>query len=106
MIDIRDADAAGESVRRFPGHDPDVTAVAYNPDGERLLTTGDDGAARLWDPTPASRSTPSEGQVGHGRWAVDQRRRAAVRGVMAGGGHDAPGGGRGHRPVSSARSRR
>src|SRR5262245_29344999 len=49
MVDIRDA-ATGESVRRWRGHDVDVNDVAYSGDGEYLVTTGDDGAARLWDP--------------------------------------------------------
>ena len=62
-IDIRDA-VTGESVRRFPGHDPDVNAVAYSPDGERLLTTGDDGAARLWDPDTGEQVHALEGQAG------------------------------------------
>jgi WD40 repeat protein/DNA-binding SARP family transcriptional activator len=48
-IDIRDA-ASGESVRRWYGHDPDVNQVAYGAGGSLLLTTGDDAAARLWDP--------------------------------------------------------
>ena len=62
-IDIRDA-VTGESVRRFPGHDLDVNAVAYSPDGERLLTTGDDGAARLWDPATGEQVHALEGPVG------------------------------------------
>jgi WD40 repeat protein/DNA-binding SARP family transcriptional activator/class 3 adenylate cyclase/energy-coupling factor transporter ATP-binding protein EcfA2 len=48
-VDIRDA-TTGESVRRWRGHDVDVNHLAYSGDGEYLLTTGDDGAARLWDP--------------------------------------------------------
>jgi WD40 repeat protein len=62
-IDIRDA-VTGESVRRFPGHVPDVNAVVYSPDGERLLTTGDDGAARLWDPDTGEQVHALEGQDG------------------------------------------
>ena len=61
-IDIRDA-ATGESVRRFPGHDPDVNDVAYSPDGRRLLTTGDDGAARLWNPDTGEQVQVLQGQV-------------------------------------------
>jgi WD40 repeat protein/DNA-binding SARP family transcriptional activator len=49
VIDIRDAHS-GESLRSFHGYDGDITAVAYNHDGTMLATTGDDGAARTWDP--------------------------------------------------------
>jgi WD40 repeat protein len=50
MVDIRDA-RTGESVRSFPGHDFDINEVAFNHDGTMLATVGDDGAARIWDPT-------------------------------------------------------
>jgi WD40 repeat protein/DNA-binding SARP family transcriptional activator len=52
MVDIRDA-RTGESVRSFPGHDLDINEVAFNHDGTMLATVGDDGAARIWDPTTA-----------------------------------------------------
>jgi WD40 repeat protein/DNA-binding SARP family transcriptional activator len=48
VVDIRDAET-GESVRAFRGHDSDVNDVAFSPDGSMLATTGDDGAAALWD---------------------------------------------------------
>ena len=35
---------------RFHGHDIDINDVAFNHDGSLLATTGDDGAARIWDP--------------------------------------------------------
>jgi WD40 repeat protein/DNA-binding SARP family transcriptional activator len=50
MVDIRDA-RTGESVRSFPGHDIDINEVAFNHDGTMVATVGDDGAARIWDPT-------------------------------------------------------
>ncbi|MDQ3738481.1 MAG: winged helix-turn-helix domain-containing protein [Actinomycetota bacterium] len=50
LIDIRDAET-GVSVRSFQGHDVDVNVVAFSGDGSMLATTGDDGAARVWDPT-------------------------------------------------------
>jgi WD40 repeat protein/DNA-binding SARP family transcriptional activator len=49
IVDIRDA-RTGESVRSFRGHDGDINDVAFNHDGTLLATTGDDGAARIWDP--------------------------------------------------------
>ena len=48
-IDIRDAQT-GASVRTFHGHDVDINDVAFSGDGSMLATTGDDGAARVWDP--------------------------------------------------------
>ncbi|HET6770584.1 MAG TPA: BTAD domain-containing putative transcriptional regulator [Actinomycetota bacterium] len=49
VIDIRDP-ATGKSLRAFRGHDVDVNAVAFSSDGSMLATTGDDGAAKVWDP--------------------------------------------------------
>jgi WD40 repeat protein len=49
LVDIRDA-RTGESVRSFRGNGDDVRDVAFNHDGTLLATTGEDGAARIWDP--------------------------------------------------------
>ena len=49
LIDIRDA-GTGDRVRSFHGHDVDLNDVAFSGDGSMLATTGDDGAARVWDP--------------------------------------------------------
>jgi WD40 repeat protein/DNA-binding SARP family transcriptional activator len=49
LIDVRDAET-GASLRRWRGHDVDVTGVAFNHDGSMLATTGKDGALRVWNP--------------------------------------------------------
>ncbi len=66
-VDLRDT-TTGESVRRWQGHDPDVNAVAYGPDGATLLTTGDDGAARLWDPATGEQLQAVTGEPDSAVW--------------------------------------
>jgi WD40 repeat protein len=36
-------------MRAFQGHSAEVTAVAWSPDGRRVLTESHDGTARLWE---------------------------------------------------------
>jgi WD40 repeat protein/DNA-binding SARP family transcriptional activator len=50
MVEIRD-EATGDPIRSFPGHDGDVTDVAFNRDGSELATTGDDGMLKVWTPS-------------------------------------------------------
>jgi WD40 repeat protein len=43
--------ADGRMLRRFPGPDHGVSAVAFRPDGQALAVGGLDGGVRLWDVT-------------------------------------------------------
>jgi WD40 repeat protein/class 3 adenylate cyclase len=63
VIDIRNADT-GESMLSFPGHDVDVNGVAFSSDGSMLATTGDDGAAKVWDPTSGDELGSLQGPQG------------------------------------------
>ena len=67
IVDIRDA-GTGESVRSFRGNGDDVRDVAFNHDGTLLATTGEDGAARIWDPdtgeTLHTVESPDAGDLG------------------------------------------
>jgi WD40 repeat protein len=42
--------ATGQPVRRWAAHKGTVRSLVFSADGRRLLTTGDDRVARLWDP--------------------------------------------------------
>lgn len=66
VVDVRDA-RTGASVRSWLGHDrdnPDVNQVAFSHDGSILATTGDDGTARVWDPTTGEELAVSQGPPG------------------------------------------
>ena len=63
VIDIRNADT-GESMLSFDGHDVDVNGVAFSSDGAMLATTGDDGAAKVWDPTSGEELGSFQGPEG------------------------------------------
>jgi hypothetical protein len=41
--------ARGEALRTLAGHTSTIRALAFSPDGKRLITAGDDGTARIWD---------------------------------------------------------
>ena len=60
LVDVRDA-RTGESVLAFTGHEIDVNDVAFSADGSMLVTTGDDGAARVWDPSTGEKLATLEG---------------------------------------------
>jgi WD40 repeat protein/DNA-binding SARP family transcriptional activator len=60
VVDIRDVET-GRSVRSFPGHDGDITDVAFSPDGSMLATTGVDGFLKIWDPSDGALVTEVSG---------------------------------------------
>ncbi|MEC9373541.1 MAG: hypothetical protein VYC34_06845, partial [Planctomycetota bacterium] len=43
-----DAAAPADSMRIFEGHQQDVFALAYSPDGDLLASAGRDGTIRIW----------------------------------------------------------
>ena len=60
VVDIQDVET-GRSIRSFPGHDGDITDVAFSPDGSKLATTGVDGFLKVWDPVDGTLLTEVSG---------------------------------------------
>ena len=50
--------AQGTPQGEFSGHVGAATGVVYLPDGKTLVTAGEDGVLRWWNPTPAVRALP------------------------------------------------
>jgi WD40 repeat protein len=56
----------GELRRTIAAHDPIACAVAFSPDGKRLVSAGDDRTVKLWELDQAEGSPPRRVFVGHG----------------------------------------
>ena len=48
---LRQAWLRNREVLTLVGHEDEVTAVSFGPDGKRVLTASRDGTARVWDPS-------------------------------------------------------
>ena len=59
----------GEEIRHFKGHTGWVHAAAFSPDGQTLVTAGDDKTARLWNVATGTEIRRFEGHS-EGVWAV------------------------------------
>jgi WD40 repeat protein/DNA-binding SARP family transcriptional activator len=78
VVDIRDVET-GRSIRSFPGHDGDITDVAFSPDGSMLATTGVDGSIKVRDPSDGTLLTEVSGVgVAQGTSFSDDGRLAAA----------------------------
>lgn len=62
--DVGISDLASGVVRRHEAHEGSVGAVAWSRDGETLVTGGEDGWIRFWDPRSGKQRSVPEG---HGR---------------------------------------
>ena len=69
-IDLLDAQSL-EPARRWPhGHGAPLRSLAFSPDSRRLLTTAEDGIARVWDATTGARLHDLVGHAGRVLCAV------------------------------------
>jgi WD40 repeat protein len=51
MLKIWDADT-GQELLTLRGHDSNVWAVAFSPDGHRIATADHHGVIKIWDGSP------------------------------------------------------
>jgi WD40 repeat protein len=62
--------ATGKPLRRFVGHQQDISSVAFSPDGRLVLTASDDGTVRLWNAESGTEVRRFRGHTGHVSGAV------------------------------------
>ena len=81
-VEIRDV-ATGEPVRAWVAHERDALDVAFSADGAMLATTGNDGAAKVWDPRTGTLLHEVRGPPDRtgGRCVAQPGRQAARRGL-------------------------
>jgi WD40 repeat protein len=48
-IEIWNTETGQRIGRRLTGHNGEITALAFTPDGNTLVSVSDDGTTRLWD---------------------------------------------------------
>lgn len=78
--------ATGGSRRRISAHDGPVQSIAWHPRRDALLTTGRDGAVRLWEPPfdgPRELSAPGAMWADHACWSATGERAAVAIGSQA-----------------------
>ncbi|MBP7960950.1 MAG: hypothetical protein KBG20_01440 [Caldilineaceae bacterium] len=63
-------DSIGSSPVVFRGHTGTVWSVAFSPDGEQIVSGGDDGTARIWDATNGMEMRQLNGFEGSVVWSV------------------------------------
>lgn len=62
-VDVRDVKSS-KILRSLEGHKARISDVEYSPDGRRILSRDEDGAAFLWDSETGVRMVVLEGEVG------------------------------------------
>ena len=76
----------GSIRRRISAHDGPVQSIAWHPQRDALLTTGQDGAVRLWDnpfETAQQLIAPSASWADHACWSASGERAAVAIGARA-----------------------
>jgi WD40 repeat protein len=56
--------------RRIPAHHGTARGAAFSPDGSKLVTSGSDGTARVWDLTKRDPTVPRIGTIPQAAWAM------------------------------------
>ncbi len=85
IVELIDPES-GSIRRRISAHDGPVQSIAWHPQRDALLTTGQDGAVRLWDnpfETAQQLIAPSASWADHACWSASGERAAVAIGARA-----------------------
>jgi WD40 repeat protein len=78
---VRVCTGSGETIADLAGHSKTVTAVAFSPDGRRIISGSEDGTARIWHVATGTEILSLKGYEGGVHdvcWSPDGRRLAAA----------------------------